>query len=239
MLPLFEGYSDTIHPDFYEHPSQRRVANFWSQARTRHRGNLKLRAKSEMAWFWLMLRWLVKVVTFGKGMDLYDGTFTTLGRTIWVPGDGRSWDTMSGRMREGLLRHEVAHIDTSYLFDPDAQDHIDRKYGLARYVFGWLFGTFLHPVLYIIGMPLPYGFAYYRAWFEFHGYKRNMQMHISAWNGTILDQLTSDMHNKFASWSYGKMATNARAAELVNDMVTDTVARWHSGSLLYLCPDGA
>ena len=62
----------------------------WDTANRRHKSRLAIRPKDDLAWFWNILTWLLKVVTLGKGPNLRAEYYTTIGSTIWVPGDGSS-----------------------------------------------------------------------------------------------------------------------------------------------------
>lgn len=165
------------HMDFVQSDNiwDQKSAKLWKEASYRHQGRIKLIAKRDSKFWlciWTAIHWLVQIVTFGKGFNMVDGPYTTFGPLIFLPSHGEGFKNMSPKYRYSLLKHEIAHVDHMFLFDPDAQDkNPDPKpLWFNILIWGWV-------VVFAIGYlvaPLPYIFAWFRAWAEYHGYKRNL-----------------------------------------------------------------
>ena len=147
------------------------------KARERHQGKIKIKTKSELKWFWKMLQFILKVLTFGKAPAIYDRFFTVIGRTIWLAGDGSSWSKFPWWQKYSLLSHELDHMDYCYFGRSDIrdEDHIEIKnwkgmeapwYWKLWYNFKYLF------------WPMPILYAYGRQDIEIKGYRRNMEVNI-------------------------------------------------------------
>lgn len=161
------------------HVWDKRATALWESARARHAGRIKLIAKREnRAWlvFWTIINWVVWVFTFGKGFNMVDGPYTTLGPLIFLPGDGLDFANMAPRHRYSLLSHEIAHVDHMFFMDPDAQDKTAEPLPTWKYVLMYLW-VCLFGIAYAL-LPLPYFYAKFRAWVEYHGYKRNLYTYI-------------------------------------------------------------
>ena len=229
-INIFEGYTDEKHWSEYK-AWEKRIAKLWQEAQQRHDGKLDIRAKRSMLWLWGTAKILLNLVTFGRGIDVLDGRFySTMGKTIWCPGDGSAYSKLHLKIRYRLLAHELAHIDTVYFFDPDAQDKPDIFRSPVRILLGKINRWLIQPVGYML-LPLPYYFAYYRQWFEYHGYKRSLLGHLIETGGLCKDYYRTHLINCFSDWSYGRMATKKRAEELVDRMITEMKEKYSKGNL--------
>ena len=169
------------HMDFVNSDDiwDKKSAALWKEASFRHQGRIKLIAKRDNKFwlgFWTVIHWLVQAVTFGKGFNMVDGPYTTFGPLIFLPGDGSSFRDMYAPYRYSLLAHEIAHVDHMFFMDPNAQDSKPQPKPLwwNILIWGWV-------LVYAFGylmLLLPYGFAWFRAWAEYHGYKRNLHVYI-------------------------------------------------------------
>lgn len=176
------------HMDFVQSDDiwDKKSAKLWKEASFRHQGRIKLITKRDSKFWlvvWTIIHYLVQIVTFGKGFHMVDGPYTTFGPLIFLPGHGEAFRDMDSKYRYSLLKHEIAHVDHMFLFDPDAQDKGTgpRPLWFNILIWGW---ALVFAVAYLI-FPLPYGFAWFRAWAEYHGYKRNLHTYAQnriAWS---------------------------------------------------------
>lgn len=196
---------------------QKEIDRLWEMANERHHGELKIRPKSNKAWLWKFLNVLLKIVTFGKSMSLYDDFFTTWGRTIYTPGDGKAYESYPLSWKWGMLRHEIAHFDHMYYGIPDLQAKLNldlAKYGgytLSKEK-GW-FHRIWHGFKYLF-WPFPFKWAFYRQEVEFWGYIQQIRQSMFE-HGEILPGTDKWVHDWFTGSGYGWMATEKKAKDLM------------------------
>lgn len=158
-----------------DNPWDIKSANLLRDAQVRHGGKIRILSKREnLGWLclWTALKWLVFAVTFGKGFDMVDGPYTTFGRYIFCPGDGKGFIDMKSAYRYGLLFHEITHIDHMFLRDPDAQGKVFSEKSLTFKFFSYIYVVY-YAFAYVMLLS-PYVYASFRTEAEYHGYKRNM-----------------------------------------------------------------
>jgi len=199
------------------------------QAQKRHKDQIRIRPKNDRRWFWWLLSFFLKLITLGKGPDLLNGQFyTTLGRTIWVPGDGSSWDTLPNPTKYALLSHELDHMDAEFFGDHTLQDHP----GFIPQEKGLLF-RFIHALKYLF-WPLPIFWAGYRQQIESWGFQRNLEAHLVRHHGVILLGFREQLKLYLCGPSYAWMATEKRAEELIRTMIGESMERFRTGKLDHL-----
>lgn len=108
--------------------------------------------------FMRLLAFLLKIVTFGSQKTFLTDYTTTVGTTVYVPGDWNSW---VDERRIPVIRHERVHMRQA------------RKWSIPLFFF-----------LYLL-FPLPLGLAYFRARFEWEAYEETMRAHVDI-HGTRL-----------------------------------------------------
>lgn len=201
----------------------------WDEAQERHGGKLSIRTKYSCKWGWTILKWLHKLVTFGKGPDMLEEYFATAFGIIWTPGDGSRWEKMGHYSRRSLLSHEIDHIDLHIFGDHDARSKdpstLKRK---SRFFQIW------HGIKYLLGWPLPFKYARYRAQVEMWGYQRNIDQYVASHGGDFSDHYREHIYKQFTSASYGWMATHERGAEILNEMISSAKERYRNGELDHL-----
>lgn len=201
----------------------------WESAQQRHGGKIRLRPKREARRFWSFLAWLLRLVTFRRGVDLLDGNYYTLiGHTIWLPGDGSAHEGLSAYMRFSILSHEIDHLDWIFFGDHDAR-HKDasqlKKRGLLRLAFHWWKYLF---------WPLPYKFARYRERVEAWAFSRALEQHLVAHDGKCTRWFRKWLVLQFCSSVYAWTCTQERAYETVDKMIAEVEESYQAGKLNHL-----
>lgn len=198
------------------------------QAQKRHKDQVKIRTKNERRWFWRLLSIILKVFTLGMGPDLLNGPYTTLGRTIWIPGDGSSFEAISNHSKYAIISHELDHMDMEFFGDHTLQD---APYLLPKEK--GVFFRFIHALKYLF-WPFPIFGARYRQQIEFWGFQRNLEVHIANRHGLMdpafISMIKGYLHGPYYAW----MASEKRADELMGRMIQESMAKFRAGELDHL-----
>ncbi|MCA9340893.1 MAG: hypothetical protein KDA17_08320 [Candidatus Saccharibacteria bacterium] len=223
-----------------------------------------LRARDTQSWtgaLWKIFSWLIYIVTFGQQWILNNRFYMAMGTTIWCPGTGDAFKTMSARTRYTLIAHECHHFSHRYLGDPDA---IHREklvltaqptswlppIKTARAPSWWWVATFnLRYMLF----PFPVVFCTFRRNAEYHAYKRNMFVYIAdimrdCQRITEKEEFLEKLHQDesfqrdfrwiveiLSSSSYGWMFSASRAEDAVRGMMEEGWELYSLGELNSLC----
>ena len=210
----------------------RRTAAIYLAAQRRHDGRIQLVSKRNSLLI-KVLAWLLIKVTFGRGLDLVDQAFTTIGHCIYIPGDGSILGLMDPISRCKLISHEVAHIDDFFLGDPNAriwtQEECDGLSQFAKFYLAWI----RYPLLGLgyLFAPLPFRYAYVRQRVEHDGFLRNVEIDVVNGEGDISLRRRQGYETYFRDASYAWMSTEKRARELVSSMVRIAKQKYREGKL--------
>ncbi|MCA8938524.1 MAG: hypothetical protein KDB07_01845 [Planctomycetes bacterium] len=204
----------------------------WAAAQDRHQGALKIRPKSEWAWAWKTLRWLLNalnwIVSLGKrqGIDLYDGSYTTGFKTLWVPSDGASWESLPEHEKYNVLSHEIDHFDQGFFGDHTLQDKPEWDYSRKPSALRMIW----HGVKYLLSFS-------YRRQVEAWGYERNMRVEIILNKGSVPGTFKQWMRSHFVGSKYFYMANEAQFEALYADMLNRTTRAYTYGHLNHMKPE--
>lgn len=204
-----------------------REEDVWQIANVRHKGKLRIAPKTSALWLWYPLSILLKIVTLGRGPWLVDEYYTTIGRTMYTPGDGSSWKRLDPYSRFGVLRHELAHFDDMYFGDPDIHGALLDDEQLVET--SWWY-RFMYGVKYLF-YKLPFKYATFRQQVEYGGYIQQARQNAYRDDGVCSDTLKLWLYEQFTSPTYGWMAADKDAVALVERMVAQIEAEYKDGTL--------
>lgn len=141
--------------------------------------DFKIQSKAESA-FMLLIAKLLLVVTFGTQKTFMTSYITTIDTTVYVP---EGWDAWNEQRRLSILRHERVHMRQA-----------------KRLTFP------VFALLYLLA-PLPLGFAWCRARFEWEAYTESMRAVAEMHGIKILDddKYKKSITDQFTTGAYGWM----------------------------------
>jgi hypothetical protein len=135
----------------------------------------------KVGWFWGLLNFLVKVVTFGKNQRFSTNYATTIGKKISVPvgwirptddGGGLSVSNLKSTQLKLVIAHECVHVEQQ------------RRIGLGSV---WV-GMVPWAVAYLL-LPLPYVLAYFRMRFECEAYTTSVVLEVTVLGANVQDAI--------------------------------------------------
>ena len=140
----------------------------------------------------------LKILTFGKMKSFLTSYITTIGTTVWVTDN---WETYHANVKYEILSHEMVHMRQA------------RTLGLVLYSILYLF------------IPIPFGFAWFRAKFEMQAYEESMRVVYRAHG---IDSLTNPLYKArivghFTGPDYGWMMPFKSTVEKWYDGVVDKI----------------
>jgi hypothetical protein len=116
--------------------------------------------------FMKILNLLLKVITFGKMNRFMTDYTTTIGHRIYTSSE---WENRSITTQLSTLRHERVHMRQA------------KKYG-----------RFLYSLLYLL-LPVPVGFAFFRAKFEMEAYEETLRAMHEFYGPTVFTKTTKEV----------------------------------------------
>jgi len=148
-----------------------------------------IRIIPKQGWFWWMLHYIIKGITFGGNDRFITRYVTTLGKWIAVPVEGEYlWEDRHARSRYLCLRHELVHCDQF------------QRFGLGYYTLG-IIPAFFWYVLF----PLPVFFAYGRWRMERVAYLEAMQARYELEGKVhlkVLDHAVDQLSGPSYAWTW-------------------------------------
>lgn len=135
-------------------------------------GKIKIRAKIECLWFWKLINFILRLLTFYliKWPD-FTVNATPLGKTLWI---GSEWYKLSLRNRMLIVQHERDYFRLIWF----------TKQGKWR---GWLYYCW-HLFLYLF-FPFPCWFAFYRQHVLKHCWQKTINHHIATGKNGKMNRL--------------------------------------------------
>jgi len=126
------------------------------------------------------IHWFLYAVTFGRMRSYLDSFQTTIGNTVYVTPD---WDEWEPDRRYVTLRHEAIHLRQF------------RKYTLPGMALLYVF------------LPLPFGLAWFRAYFEKQAYAESVRAAAEVWGNQYprQDHYRRYVIDQFLGPAYGWM----------------------------------
>lgn len=203
----------------------KRIERTLALANARHDGKIQIKPKSSNAWFWWVLTVLIKIVTFGTGPNLVKNFTTTLGRTMYLAGDGNAFYGLPAQTRYETIRHELSHFDYMYFGEPDLHGHPGR----AR-VRGSYLHMLAHALLYLF-WPVPYRYAYGRQEIEWWGFLQNVRLATYCCGGRCPAHVMAWVVRHFSGPTYAWMATMGRAQEIAQELKNQAEMEYRTGCL--------
>lgn len=154
----------------------------------------------DKVWFHRAIHYVLMALTFGKMMTYLTDFTTTLGSTVYVPGDWDAWDEFT---RYSTLRHEAVHMRQF------------KKYG--RLLMGFLY----------LFVPLPLGLAWFRARFEKAAYTESIRVEVEYGydEGFMKEHFRDFIVSAFTSAAYGWMWPFRKSVERWYDRTLESILR--------------
>ncbi len=208
-----------------------------ADASARHGRQITLRPKSESRFLWPVLQflfslftyWIPIAFTFGwaksrlQKVDIINGFHSMFSSTMWLAGDGSSWEESSTESKDATASHEIDHLDRLYFGNGSIReewDALEKKPKPSRLRWAWNAFRYLFWLL-------PFKYATYRQEFERDGYARSLQVVVHVHGGKVPDYWRQWLIVWFSGPGYGWMATPERAEEVVKGLIEE-VERVHS-----------
>lgn len=143
--------------------------------------------EKENSTFMKILNVFMIILSFGQNKEFLTKYITTIGYKIYVP---EFWFRTPYHIRIEKLYHEAIHMEQR------------TRYGILFYP------------LYLLGLPFPIFFAYYRTKFEKEGYEATMQYHYKRYGEQFFTtEYKNSILEKFSSSGYLWMWMNKSSIE--------------------------
>jgi len=199
----------------------------WERANIRHRGKIRVIPKYTAGWniIWFVLAVLHQVFSGFQAPWLMTNFYTTIGRMIFAPGDGSSWEALEASSKWGMFRHELSHMDEMYFGDPDLHAKgtlvAEEKSSVHKIMYCWKY----------LFYKLPIRYASYRAYVERWGYLQQVRQYAYISSGNISPRMHAMIYSYLSGPTYAWTCTKSRAKELADGVISQVRDECISGKL--------